>query len=306
MNEQELLYFAILKREIGAALKSSIPSVPSEIEDWKGQDIVYFQEDLERKAKGRISEKWFYTHIKVENPKLPRIDMLNLLSQYAGYANWADFKLKHGQKFSIPLSSKKSSWKVLLIATALVLLFIIFLMAKPRYYSFCFIDADKHTPILAHPIEIVVLNEGESPSYTKCSNGCFSVKTRKNKIRFVVKTPYYRTDTITRVLNSSSDEERIVLHTNDYALMIHFFSTSKVSDWQKRRLQLYAMFTDDARIYQVSEDENTGMELYNKSEFINKLTMPLKSLQNVEVLETVYTGNRISLLRFRQIKSMKQ
>ena len=60
------------------------------------------------------------------------------------------------------------------------------------------------------------------------------------------------------------------------------------------------MFTDNAQIYQMYDDKEIGMELYNKTEFINKLTMPLHSLQDIEVIETVYSGNRISVLKFRQ------
>ena len=41
--------------------------------------------------KGSISEKWFYTHIKHEQEKLPRIDVLNLLAEYVGFRNWQAF-----------------------------------------------------------------------------------------------------------------------------------------------------------------------------------------------------------------------
>ncbi|MFY7815715.1 MAG: hypothetical protein ACOVRK_11085, partial [Chryseobacterium taeanense] len=67
-----------------------------DISKWKGIDIIYFQEDLRKKAKGNISEKSFYTYFK-NSPvtKLPRIDMLNLLSIYAGYDSWYEFKKQH-------------------------------------------------------------------------------------------------------------------------------------------------------------------------------------------------------------------
>ena len=40
---------------------------------------TWIKEDI---VNGRISEKWFYTHIKSNSGKLPRIDMLNILSEY--------------------------------------------------------------------------------------------------------------------------------------------------------------------------------------------------------------------------------
>jgi hypothetical protein len=60
------------------------------------------------------------------------------------------------------------------------------------------------------------------------------------------------------------------------------------------------MFTEDAMIYQVMGDKRgTGMELYNKWEFIDKMTMPSRTLKNIEILNTMFIGERITVLRFR-------
>ena len=96
MADLDLLHFEQLKQEVQAEyLKNHHPSF-DDISKWKGIDIIYFQEDLRRKAKGNISEKSFYTYFK-SNPttKLPRIDMLNLLSIYVDYQSWYDFKRKN-------------------------------------------------------------------------------------------------------------------------------------------------------------------------------------------------------------------
>lgn len=96
MKDLELLHFEQLKNEVQAQyLKNHTPS-NEEISKWKGIDIIYFQEDLRKYAKGNISEKTFYTYFKTSPVlKLPRIDMLNILSVYAGYASWYDFKKNH-------------------------------------------------------------------------------------------------------------------------------------------------------------------------------------------------------------------
>ena len=96
MADLELLHFEQLKAEVQAEyLKNHHPSF-DDISKWKGIDIIYFQEDLRKKAKGNISEKSFYTYFKtIPTTKLPRIDMLNLLAIYAGYQSWYDFKKKH-------------------------------------------------------------------------------------------------------------------------------------------------------------------------------------------------------------------
>ncbi|MCY0975782.1 hypothetical protein PGH12_14170 [Chryseobacterium wangxinyae] len=96
MTDLDLLHFEQLKKDVQAQyLKEHTPSY-DDISKWKGIDIIYFQEDLRKKAKGNISEKSFYTYFK-NSPvtKLPRIDMLTLLSIYAGYSSWYEFKKQH-------------------------------------------------------------------------------------------------------------------------------------------------------------------------------------------------------------------
>ncbi|SEH34635.1 hypothetical protein [Chryseobacterium culicis] len=96
MTDLDLLHFEQLKKDVqGQYLKEHTPS-QDDISKWKGIDIIYFQEDLRKKAKGNISEKSFYTYFKTSPvTKLPRIDMLNLLSIYAGYDSWYEFKKQH-------------------------------------------------------------------------------------------------------------------------------------------------------------------------------------------------------------------
>lgn len=299
-------YFEILKKEVAKTLQQNF-SVDLDIQKWKRQEILYLQDDLLDKVNGRISEKWFYTHIKSNTEKLPRIDMLNILCEYAGYQNWNDLKnqFKIEEEKTKKSKSKKKPVIVIIILLLLSSLFVSYqFLPKDRTYKFCFVDANLKAPIKNSPIWLVVLNKSESPMVIKCdSNGCFSLVTKEEQIQFVVHSPYYKTDTITRIVhNKKVSEEQIQLKTNDYALMIHLFSKSKITNWRKRRKQLGLMFTDDARIYQVYNDEKTGMELFNKKEFIDKLTTPTKSLKSIEVIETIYTGDKISILRFKQNK----
>ena len=96
MSDLDLLHFEQLKNEVQTQyLENHTPSF-EDISKWKGIDIIYFQEDLRKIAKGNISEKSFYTYFKnAPVTKLPRIDMLNILSIYAGYMSWYEFKKKH-------------------------------------------------------------------------------------------------------------------------------------------------------------------------------------------------------------------
>ena len=324
VTEAEL--FELLKKELADTYRWGYPSCTAPIELWKGQDIINFQEELMQKVKGRISEKWFYTHIKSTGEKLPRIDMLNMLSSYAGYQDWRDFtnqkssftqektavEVKEEAKtivepekaIEIPKTVNKSSKKYLICILSgvalLVILKMLFFTGNKTYHC-CFTDLNGKALVSNAKPEVKWIKPGESPVIIKCDEqGCFDVKTSEDQLRFIVNSPYYKPDTIIRRLEKDLSEE-VKLQTNDYALMIHYFSTAKLNDWKQRRLQLEDMIAADAKIFQVYVD-GTGMELYNKKEFIDKLTMPLKSLKNIEIIETHYNRNQLSLLRFTQVK----
>lgn len=96
MTDIDLLYFQNLKKAVQEKyLESHSPSY-DDISKWRGIDIIYFQEDLRQKAKGNISEKTFYTYFKNNSQgKIPRIDMLNILSVYVGFSSWSEFRMKN-------------------------------------------------------------------------------------------------------------------------------------------------------------------------------------------------------------------
>lgn len=156
-------------------------------------------------------------------------------------------------------------------------------------------------PITNNTIEVRLLLDGESPVTGLCdAKGSFRLKTDKSLVRLVISTPYYRSDTIVRILKKLNQEEIVSLHANDYALMIHYFSTMKVDDWVERRNRLDKMIDDAAMIYQVLGEKNpVGMELFNKQQFIDKLTVPSGSLRNIEILDSKFRDEKISVLRFR-------
>lgn len=89
----EFLYFLALKRAVQEKYLESHSPFDDDISGWKGTDILYFQEELRQKTKGNISERSFYTYFKNNSEKkIPRIDMLNILSLYTGHKSWSDFK----------------------------------------------------------------------------------------------------------------------------------------------------------------------------------------------------------------------
>ncbi len=352
-------------------LEQHTPSF-DEISKWKGIDIIYFQEDLRKIAKGNISEKTFYTYFKTSPVlKLPRIDTLNLLSVYVGYKSWYEFKKNHlfanevlrdlensevvelppdieiDQEFSEevpekvifapdpaltntdlqnstsdyqpdsqntaelskrvnPDSSSKLSmlrkyiWLGISAVLAVLVGLLIFkdeLFSKKFYYSF--IDADRNSKINAE-LQVQILKENESPIlYNAKPNEPFVYTTKSKELTMVVSSPYYRTDTIQRNLESAPEAETIELKPNDYAIMLFYYSKS-IRDLKKKRETLNQLISDEALIYQVYENETYGVETMDKQRYINLVTLPSTSLEKLEVIDTKNDiNNRIIMIKFK-------
>ncbi|GAA4113698.1 hypothetical protein GCM10022393_12870 [Aquimarina addita] len=270
----------------------------TDISQWKGQDITLFKEDLHQRVKGNISEKSFYNYFKNTTVKLPRIDILNMLSQYCGYTDWNNFKTNHTSKIKDDKKSRISKWMIFLLVGIIVITSAYFLIPTSNTYTFCFIDQDRNQAITNTPINIIILNNKQSPSYAKSDSlGCFSWTTEDDFIHFIIKSPYYKTDTIFRTTPSVMNEH-IKVHTDDYALMLHYYANGKVADWKNRRNELSRMIDTQATIFQLLPS-GLGIEIYSKEEFINKLTTPTKSLKGIEIIESEWSKGLIVKLKFR-------
>ena len=291
MNTIDTQYFILLKEAIAKVFLEKY-SASTLIENWKGEDIIAFQEDLFSKVKMKVSEKWFYTYFKNDIKKLPRIDMLNMLSKYVGFLNWNDFK--NANKRTIP-ASKKNTLKKFLWLLPIIPIIIIASMSFKNEFQFCFVDESNQ--ITTIPLNITILQKNESPLYLKTdSTGCFTYKTKEKLITFIVKSPYHKTDTIVRSIDSNNNKT-VKLLTDDYALMLHYYSNGNVNDWKKRKAQLEQLFDDDAQIYQLFSN-NIGIELFSKEEFIRKLTTPTSSLKNIKIIDKSYKNGKIVKLKF--------
>jgi hypothetical protein len=296
-------HFHSLKKEIVVKLLKHYPSSSAKLEDWKGKEIANFQSHLEESVNGRVSEKWIYTHLKGTGDKIPRKDMLDLLSAYVDVENWDSFIKKQERISQEKFTAKKKTF--LWIGIFITASFGVFFFPRKKECVICFVDSERQALVLNSPIQFYLLNENESPSLVMVdSNACARFSTTEDQIKFIIKSPYYKGDTTIRNLVNIGGlfEEEIRLKTDDYALMIHIFSSSKIQDWRRRRMQLDNMIADNAQIYQIFEQDNIIMDLYNKWDFINKLTTPTRSLQNIQVMETQYFNNKIQVMRFKQIE----
>ena len=335
----DLLYFEQLKAEIQAEyLKNNSPS-EEDISKWKGIDIIYFQEDLRKKAKGNISEKTFYTYFKTPNiDKLPRIDMLNLLSIYAGYESWFDFKKQHSSEdkeitntstenleqkpilqknnivnqeykeknnYRLFKNTKTYIWVITSIILGILIVFLVFSdQIFKKTYQFCFTDADRGTNIQS-TIDIRVIKDNESPILYKVKPGeCFVFNTKDKTLKMEISAPLYEKIEISRNLENASEIETISLKPDDYALMLHYYSTKDTDNTsleyiKMRQQKLNNLISDSALIYQVFDNEIYGVETLTKQKYIGLVTTPTKSLQNLKVIATKIKNGKIVSIKFK-------
>lgn len=321
MEDLDLLYFSQLKKAVQDEFLQKYSPEYSDIVKWKGIDIVYFQEDLRKKARGNISEKTFYTYFKKEVRKLPRVDMLNLLSVYVGCDSWSDFKKKNPIEQEIKITEKeikqesapkkialnnKKVWALgiigLILMGIIVSLFAVFFSEKT--FQYCFLDLDTGGKIKGS-IDVKLFKENESPIYYKVKAGeCFEIRTKDKKIHMEISAPLYETIEIIRELEDAPEMENITLNPDDYALMLHYYSTKDVNNnslelIKNKRQQLNRLISDDALIYQVFDSDVYGIETLTKQKYIGLVTTPIKSLQNLKVLSTKIENGKIVSIKFK-------
>lgn len=296
MDRTDLYYFNILKKKLEQTFLAT-NNVFTPMKNWKGSEIVAFQEDLWDKVKAKVSEKWFYTYIKNVPNKLPRIDILNFLSVYVGFESWKLFIQNHSEIIKSQSTKKNIKKSVLVMLLLVFSLILIQLVNYKNIFQFCFFDEDKKEPIHSC-LNIKILHPNQTPTFLKTDSlGCFTYQTTKKEIQFIVQSPFYKTDTIIRN-NKSNLNTSINLQTDDYALVLQYYINGNTIDWKKRKKELISLIADDAQIYQLYNN-SISIEIYSKNDFISKMTTPTSSLKNIEILDKTFVNGKISKLKFR-------
>ncbi|MBA3987241.1 MAG: hypothetical protein H0X63_11870 [Flavobacteriales bacterium] len=94
MRDLELFYQ--LKEKVLQAYRERYPFFQGDWKTFGSRDIQNLIDAIEKETRQTISEKWIYTHLKPEsNDKLPRKDMLDILSFFVGYTGWDEFQFKN-------------------------------------------------------------------------------------------------------------------------------------------------------------------------------------------------------------------
>ncbi|MDR2122387.1 MAG: hypothetical protein LBP34_04595 [Flavobacteriaceae bacterium] len=261
MTNQEKIFFEQLKKEVSKTFLQDFPSSNPDISQWKGLDIIYFQEHLRQKVRANVSEKWFYTYFKSPFEKLPRIDMLNLLAQYCGYRRgWTEFLENHKtnsaeEHTDVPANvpEKNTEYKnetshsgkkdenagkirKIIYAGVIVLVVLLLIFIGEKYYDykntydFCFYDADRGS-LIKSKLEIVIQKEGFSPEYYTITNGCFFYKSTIDTLKMTVSSPMYKKESFVVGLKEirekgEENHRNFKLRPDDYAIMLYYYSTA--------------------------------------------------------------------------------
>ena len=119
-----------------------------------------------------------------------------------------------------------------------------------------------------------------------------------------ISAPLYEKIEISRNLENASEIENISLKPDDYALMLHYYSTKDTDNIsleyiKMRQQKLNNLISDSALIYQVFDNEIYGVETLTKQKYIGLVTTPTKSLQNLKVIATKIKNGKIVSIKFK-------
>ncbi|WP_417608180.1 hypothetical protein [Owenweeksia hongkongensis] len=291
-KKQELIYFEQLKYTLQKEVETSL-NIRKEFKEWSGSDIQTFQVDLEEKCKSTVSEKWVYLHFKNKSDKLPRVDVLNLLSQYCGFKNWDDFKHQNEVAPKAEKNTSRQAFYLIVLVVGLACIGLYGLLPRKQTMVVVFTDAYTLEPILQTNLRIAF---GRDKGRMK--HGLTVFEFRESDTLKVNGAYYKELETFVRK-EEAKDTLLLKLYPDDYAMMLNYFSRTEHKNWEKRQRQLQKAIHNNAVIFQ-SHPKHDGIEILNKEEFIDRLILPVNSLKNLEIQDIVYEDDQIINLRFVQ------
>lgn len=306
----ELDYFQRLKEKVLLKYQEQYPFFQGNWKTFSSQDIQNLIGLIEVQCKQTISEKWIYTHLKPEsNSKIPRKDMLNILSEFVGYSGWDEFTFvdKTIVVESQPSSETKKSKKGILLIGLIVAIgitgFIIYNKnAKPEAQTIELQNEFTNENVNSEEVKVYQVNDS-TKTELKVNQGKVEVINSSNtKTKLVIQSPFYEPKTITidPKVPVANPVQRIDLKPDDYAMMLKAFMVSDIKNWQTRKEQLNQILSDNLEVIVMLKDD-LGAEFFNKNEFSQKLIVPSESLKKMKIVEIKNdASNKIQFIRIKQ------
>lgn len=300
----ELEKFQELKQKVLLKYQEHYPFFQGTWKTFSSQDIQNLIGLIEEQCKQSISEKWIYTHLKPEtNSKIPRKDMLNILSEFVGFSGWDEFTFEEIAEVKVSKEAKISKkWWLLLLLPLLVL--VVFLNKKEAVSPHTIQLKNEFTKEQVNSNEVKVFEVKDSvQKELEIHEGKVQVSNTEGKpTKIVIKSPFYRPKTVVLNANNSNAEppKSIDLKPDDYAMVLKAFMVSDIKDWQTRKEQLNKILSDDLEVI-VMLKEDLGAEYFNKKEFSQKLIIPTATLKKMQIVEIKNDAdNKIQFIRIKQ------
>ncbi len=295
MTDLEIFYQ--LKKSVLEQYQNSYPYFNGSWKSFSSQDILNVIDDIKLKTKQSISEKWIYTHLKPEtNEKLPRKDMLDILSVYVGKSGWDEFKFddNNSEEVIVKTNSKNKFGIWLLILGVVLIGFAIWKVSSNQNQKIEFQNSFTKDSIAKEDVKAFVVEDSvEKPIDLKSPTLHLEKGTK-----VVIKSPLYKQKEIT--ISNREAVSRIELNPNDYAMMLKAFMKSDIKDWQTRKEQLNKILSDNLEVMVMLQND-LGAEYFNKTEFAQKVVIPSASLKKLKIVEIKQEkNNKISFLRLTE------
>lgn len=303
MNDIALFY--LLKQKILVKYRLHFPYYSGSIHNFGNKEIAQLIDVIEKECNERVSEKWVYTHLKpLENGKLPRRDMLNILCRWTGYSDWDEFVFMHKDtQETVPekkpdKNTKKKTIYIIMGIAAIVLAAIIGFNAATGETSVCLKDKYTGREIEGDKVAIHILKKGKKEKLPRKGN-CFLLKDTEKETIILVESAYYKADTLHIAAGSTIGSYEFDLQPDDYAMMMRAYMNNKPEDWKRRKSQLNDIISDNAVIEEIMFDD-IGVEFLDKQEFIDKVTTPSKISKAMEIIAIEHKENKIISLKYMQ------
>lgn len=303
----ELEQFQELKDKVLLKYQEQYPFFQGTWKTFSSQDIQNLIGLIEVQCKQTISEKWIYTHLKPEtNSKIPRKDMLNILSQFVGYSGWDEFtfeeKVFESKASKEVTKSKTKFWyTLLLLIFGIAIAFVFFYKKKaPKSKAIELNNEFTNEKVNSNEVKVYEVNDSVSKPL-EVKEGKVQVSNEDKKTKLVIKSPFYKTKTIDLNANGEvSKSNKIDLKPDDYAMILKAFMSSDIKDWKTRKEQLDKILSDNLEVM-VMLKYNLGAEYFNKTEFSQKLIIPTATLRKMKIIEIEKeTNQKIKFIRITQ------
>lgn len=299
----DLENFYQLKQKVLLKYQEHYPYFQGNWKNFSSQDIQNLIVLIEESTKQNVSEKWIYTHLKPEtNVKLPRKDMLDILSKFSGFSGWDEFIFKNREEEVVEkiILPKKNKSKILIIIGVFILLILLLFFLfwnKKTTKKFQLKNEFTQETLQSKDVKVYKI-ENDEKVQIPIKKSEIKVEAKDENTKIIVESPYYKKQEIK--VNTTSGKTEILLKPDDFAMMLKAFMKSDIKDWETRKIQLNKILSEDLEVIVMLKD-NLGAEYFDKKEFSQKLIVPTESLKKMEILEIKNDkSGKIEFIRIKQ------